>query len=290
MPNHEEPTIVSITNPSAPVYQAALDQQRSSLWAMPKEQLERKPALDPSASAVLAEATANKLQAYRGEVVAQFGEAAGIKLDELTPVARATLQADVEYAGTAATTDIAALAEPVRSDYQLLITDSDSLANRKLLDPKRLEPARDIQGYAALIRSVLVLVFVLREQWPQLKDHTPLTEADLDRAAANAQRMQAALGNRDNNVNRAPAAELRLRALSKLIHLYEEVRRMMTFLRWYDGDVDTIVPSLWAGRGGRKARSADDGTDPTADPTSDNGEPAAPGGAVPINGTGPFMA
>jgi hypothetical protein len=286
MPNLEEPTVVSITTPNAPVYQAALDQQRPSLWAMPKEQIERKPALDPTAAAVIAEASANKLQAHRGEVVAQFGEAAGAKIDELTPVARATLQADIEYAGTATTTDIVALSEPVRSDYQLLITDSDSLANRKLLDPKRLESARDIQGYSALIHSVLVLVFVLREQWPQIEDHTPLTAADLDRAATNAQHMQVALGNRDNNVNRAPAAELRLRALSRLIHLYEEIRRMMSFLRWYEDDVDTIVPSLWAGRGGRKARSQDDG----GSPVIDDGEPQSPTGPVPNNGGAPFTA
>lgn len=285
------PTVVSITPTTAPVYQAALDARRSSFWAMPKEEVERKTALDPSAAAVTAEASAIKLQAHRDEVVAQFGEAGGAKLDELIPVAHATIQADIEYAGTSNTTDIAALSDVVRTDHHLLITDADSLGNRGLLDPARLEPARDIQGYTALIRSVLVLVFVLREQWPQIKDHTPITEADLDRAAANAQRMQAALGARDNNVNRAPAAELRVRALSTLIHLYEEIRRMMMFLRYYDGDVDTIVPSLWAGRGGRKARSESD-VDPDADSPAidDDGEPSTPITPSPINGGGPFTS
>jgi hypothetical protein len=87
-------------------------------------------------------------------------------------------------------------------------------------------------------------------------------------------------------VARAAAAELRVRALSQLIHLYDAILQMMTYLRWKQGDIDTIMPSLWAGRGGRKARTTDD----TEDPVIDAGEPQSPVGPVPNNGGAPFTA
>ena len=60
-------------------------------------------------------------------------------------------------------------------------------------------------------------------------------------AEATAQRLSTALGDRDIGVNRAPAVELRSRAVRKLIMLYEALRRMMTYLRWYQDDVDDIT-------------------------------------------------
>ena len=191
---------------------------------------------------------------HRAELVAQFGALASELLDELTSVARATRQADIEVTGDTPSNDLSAMNEVVRTDHRLLFTDGEGLVNRALLDPLRLDAARDVQGYQALIRSVLVLVHVLRERLPQAKGRTPLTEADLDRAEENAQRMSAALGDRENGVSRAPALELRARAVSKLTRRYEELRRMMTYVRWHQGDADVIVPSLWANRG-HKSRS-----------------------------------
>ena len=289
MPNPKPSEVVSAT--SAPAYRAALDAQRAELMAMPEQEVERKLTLDASAAAIIAESAAKKVQPYRAELVAQFGKDAGTLVDTLPNLARATRQADIEVAGTASRSDLSEENEVLRGEYQLLMTDSESLANRKLLDAKRLEPARDVQGYQALIRSVLLLVFVLREHWAQIKSHTPITEADLDRAEATAQRMSTALGDRDIGVGRAPAVELRSRAISKLTRTYEELRRMMTYVRWYQDDVDEITPSLWAMRS-RKSRSANDGSNgtdnPAIDPTVDADAPPPPATPSPNNGGSPF--
>lgn len=284
MTNKQNNEIIFTNN--GPVYRVALDERRPSLMAMAEAEIERRSRLDPTAAAITAEASAAKLAEFRPDAVAQFGKSAGAQFDELRPVARAVRQADVEYIGTSATVDVSALNDVVRTDYRLLMTDADGLANRNLIDPARLEPARNVQGYQALIGSVLVLVFVLRERWSEIKDHTPLTEADLDRAESNALHMSAVLGSRDNKAVRAAAAELRVRALSKLIHLYDAILQMMTYLRWKQGDIDVIMPSLWAGRGGRKARTTDD----SGDPVIDVAEPQSPAGPVPNNGGAPFVA
>ncbi len=280
MPTLEHDTSSSTPNPLA--YRAALDGLRASLMAMPEEQVRRTVTLDATAAAMIAEASANKAEPFRAALTAQFGTAATAVLDALPVIARATRQTEIELAGAAVSNDLSAMHEEVRAAYQLLVTDAGSLANRKLLDPKRLEAARDIQGYQALVDSTLVLVLVLRERWAELAAHTPLKLADLDRAETVAQRMSAAMGDRDNGVSRAPAMELRARALSKLLQTYEEVRRMMTFLRWHQDDADAITPSLWAARGRRSRGGGNE------DVVTD--EPASPGTPSPNNGGGPFIS
>ena len=84
--------------------------------------------------------------------------------------------------------------------------------------------------------------------------------------------------------------ELRARALSRLVRVYEELRRMMTFLRWHQDDVHAITPSLWANRG-RRGRARD--VEPEPKPSDDDVVPDAPGGPFapsPNNGGPPFTA
>ena len=50
----------------------------------------------------------------------------------------------------------------------------------------------------------------------------------------------------------SPSADLRQRAHTLLVTTYDQVRRMLTFLRWAEGDVERIAPSFWRARGGRK--------------------------------------
>jgi hypothetical protein len=81
----------------------------------------------------------------------------------------------------------------------------------------------------------------------------------------------------------------RARALSRLVRVYEEVRRMVTFLRWHQDDVDAITPSLWAGRHRRgRARDLEPGPSPTDDIVHEG--PLAPVVPSPNNGGPPFSA
>lgn len=264
------------------VNRAALEGVRASLLAMPEDAVHRTLTLEANAAATLAEASAKKLEPYRAALVGQFGEQAGRVLDDVLVLARATQQADIELAATEIPSDLSPRHEEVRRAYQLLITDADALANRGHLDPSVLDAARDIQGYRALIRSTRVLVQTLREHWSSFEGRSPLSIADLDQAELAAQRMAQAMGDRDYGVSRAPAAELRARALSKLVDSYDEVRRMMTFVRWQQDDVDALAPSLWASRGRRRGRSAEpvEGGGPVIDapviegPVPNNGGPA----------------
>jgi len=86
--------------------------------------------------------------------------------------------------------------------------------------------------------------------------HLRRGHADLDRAATLAATFANALGEREKATSStSEPAELRVRAYTQLVTTWDEIRRVVTFLRWHQGDVDALAPSLWAGRGRRSDES-----------------------------------
>ncbi|MGE0785540.1 MAG: hypothetical protein AB7S26_07620 [Sandaracinaceae bacterium] len=267
----------------------ALEELRPRLMAIPGDELFRDPKLDPTNAATIAAAAAKKVLPFRASLVELFGASAGTRVDELPKVARATQQADIAAAAAAAPTDLSSMHKEVRTQYDLLFTDTQALVNRHFIPETELDKARDIQGYEATVRSTLILVAILRRFWGRVQEHTPLTEADLDRASSIASRMQDTKGERDQGVLQVPANEVRMRALSLLIREYREVARQIGYLRYWEGDANAIAPSLWSGRGRRAGHGgADEDLDEDviedvldepvmSGPTSGPGVPVDPG-------------
>ena len=54
------------------------------------------------------------------------------------------------------------------------------------------------------------------------------------------------------------AAELRVRAFTLFVHAYSNARRAVTYLRWHEGDADSIAPSLYAGRSNGRMKPSED--------------------------------
>jgi hypothetical protein len=260
--NDSNPTPITPIDPQA----RALEVLTPRIVAMTAEDVLRDTKLDATHAGTVGAATAKKLAPYRATLVAQFGAESGARVDDLPMLARACQQADIAEAAAAAPSDLTALYQEVREHYDILLTDAQSLVNRKFLPATELDKARDTRGYEGMVRSTLILVTLLRAWWPKLKDHTPLKDADLDRGQQLAEHLRDTIGERDQAVQSLPAVEVRLRALSLLVRSYVELRREMSYLRWYQEDVDAIVPSLWAGRG-RRARSE------TSDVTPEDGIP-----------------
>jgi hypothetical protein len=268
---------------------AALDARREALMAMPGDRIQRSAKLDVGFAAETVMGRIPQIAPHRAALVALFGAMAGTLVDGLLTDARAAKQADVELLMGPPNGDYSEMEADVRAEHTLLITDAQSLANRRLLDAPRIEPARSVASYRALIQSTLALVALFNEKWPLIKDHTPITQTDLVRAANKADAMLLAIGEREQGSTRAPAAELRVRALSALLNNYDQVRRMLSYLRWEEDDADAIAPSLYARRGARRQRE-EDGVEPTTTPTTptSNTEPpvASPVTGVPAS---PFV-
>lgn len=280
MPNDDlEPP----TNPVA--LKEALDRMRPQLEEMPpSDVLEAK--LDATRGAGVVIGSLPRIEKHRAAMVAQFGEQATAQLDELPIIANATKQADIELAAADSATNLSERFAQVAEDHQLLLTDADALANRKLLERSRVDSGRPSQGYRTTATSTLVLISLFRERWEHIKERTPQTLEELDAAEARAQALLRLLDEREQGSTRLPAAEMRARALSRLIHTYGEVRRMLTYVRWWEEDADELAPSLWSNR--RKGRPpAVDPVEVATPPVVDPSVPVLPPPVDP-NSSGPF--
>lgn len=252
----------------------ALEQVRAELLAMPEGHVLRATRASPWTTAASVEAAVLKTAAHRDALIALCGERARTVLDGLPIYARAVVLAAIEARATAPGNNIAELHDAVRDAYDLIITELNSLVMRKVLDASVIAPARGIRGYAKAIESTRVAVFVARKHWGTIVGKTQLTEAILHEADGHADRLQRAIIDRDHRVSRAPAIELRARALSKLLSEYDELRRMLTYLRWHQGDYDELAPSPFANRRrARRAREEDEDLGAPAEPPSPSDGP-----------------
>ena len=96
---------------------------------------------------------------------------------------------------------------------------------------------------------------VYRVDWAKLSGHTTLREHELDAAESTAAELNHAFATRAERYKALQAAnEQRRRNFTLLARAYDEVRRGIHFLRWYEGDADDIAPSLYQGRGGSRRK------------------------------------
>jgi len=80
---------------------------------------------------------------------------------------------------------------------------------------------------------------------------------------------------------RAKTAEMMRRAFTLFCRMYSDVRRAISYLLWHEGNVDEVIPSLYAGRGGSKKKETPDAA-PNLTPVAASSSPAANG--VPAHG------
>lgn len=137
----------------------------------------------------------------------------------------------------------------------LLTTDAQSCIKRGLLDGSVLKGIVGTTGYRALAHDVMLLSGLLRGALPTLGDRMSTKDAELDEADVLCAMLTDQVTMRENApLIVAEAAKTRLRAFTLLSRTYDEVRRIVTFVRWYEDDVDDFAPSFYAGRGGKKRK------------------------------------
>ena len=278
------PTPVS---PNA-AFNNALESRRAHLLSLDAASL-RIIRVDPVVIVNASIGAAPRLEKFRAELVARFGDEATELLDALRPAALALKQADADFDGITEGNALPPIHQELLAKHAVMLKDAESLVLRGHLAADALMNAREVRGYQATIDSAMVLVSVLRRNWATIGGITPITDQDLADIETVALQLTDALSMRDQASLRGPATDLRLRAINDAFRTYDQLRRMMTFLRWDEGDVDQILPSLFVGRGRKPAN--DDGTDPTgpftpivepfepapvpvADPSPNNGGPA----------------
>jgi len=152
-----------------------------------------------------------------------------------------------------------------------LFNDAHYLGQRGIVDGKRIESVKCLNGFRNVATDLMALVNLFRASWGDVAGKCAISEADLALATTLSQRIFKGVAVRERNqAISAQSAVLRQRAYSLLFNGYDEIRSIVSFLRWKQGDADDFAPSLFAGR--RSGRR--DGTPDEQD------APATPGGAV----------
>lgn len=224
------------------------------------------------------------------------------QLDKLRDYAFALARAHSAYRSAVSPSDPnGAIADELIAIRDLLVTDALALGKRKLLDLNIVDKHRSGLGYKAIAVDVDGLVALLREAAPRVAGKTAVTEEELEHAARLAQRLVTGIGIKEQDPVVLDAATLlREQAFTLFINAYDEVRRAVIYLRWHEGDADTIAPSLWAGRNKRSSNEAlspessapapgtsgSSGIAPT--PATSGINPSSPSG-VGLPGSSPFM-
>lgn len=232
---------------------SSLDPYRARLDAMEDAPPLWTRGLDVQVAVGIVNANFARIRLLREAVAEQFGEAAAARLDELPRLAEATRDAHFAWVASRERVVLSVLHTALREEHALLWGDAQSLANRKVIAKKRLALARSTHGYEQTILSVHLLLVLFREAL-NAGVNTPIRWEDLKRIEAKAQYFFVCVSVRALRKDKLPAKETRKRMLTLLLREYDEVRRMLHFIRWHEDDADAIAPSLWIKTGRSKRR------------------------------------
>lgn len=128
--------------------------------------------------------------------------------------------------------------------------------------PRTQDLANDLVRYHALFTG----------GWSRIERNTAIKLADLELAQTLGLLLLTALGARAVEAPTTPDAAHPATwvdaSFTLFANSYDQLRRAVTYLRWKEGDVDALLPSLWAQSGaGRPAKTEPEPIDPTPAPT-----------------------
>jgi hypothetical protein len=136
-------------------------------------------------------------------------------------------------------------ASPLR---ERMLASAGALVAFGLLDAEAVAVIRRGTGHLDTIQDLLSLGELLRQAGPEVVSKTPLVPADIERAIQLGELLLEALGQQregtDGSNDRGEAEEQLAKAFELFRRAYEEYRRTINHIRWYEGDADEIAPSL----------------------------------------------
>ena len=161
-----------------------------------------------------------------------------------------------------------------------LLGDAEALAARELLDRESVQTIRSGQGNLDTANDLVALSALLGASWAKIEHKTAASAEEVHRAGDLGPLLIAALGVREHGTTATPAeaADRKVRAFTLFTTAYDQVRRGVTYLRWNEGDADSLAPSLYKGRGGSRGASAAKGEGSGAGDLEEQANAAATGG------------
>jgi hypothetical protein len=250
---------IEATNLSVqPRLRSALERAKPKFSVIPKEDLQQI-TLDPLSMTATVQGSLPKIMVLREQILSEAPKFDISNLDQLETYALALLQAQSEHvSATIPPEEIAKLGDEATQLREFFLADATALGKRGYINVRTLNELSGTVGYKNVAGDVLVLAAIFRHNWATISSKTGVTEAELDRAEVIGDQLIRAVGVREQGPAKVAAATLeRQQAYTLFVNTYNQVRRVVNFLRWDDGDADDIAPSLYAGRTSKKKTDAD---------------------------------
>lgn len=247
----------------------------SAMEALPKEQVITALNVDPMNVVTLVSGCIDRIVALKEQAARLLPHADLSVFDNVESLVLALGYAAARHkAASAPALSLEELSGKLVDLHEVFRGECALAVKRGLLPAQPLRQLRGTKGHRNQAADVLMMVALLRDNWSRIKDRTGLTAEEVDEGEMYADQLLTAIGERAM----APATasltlDLRQRAYTLFMRAYEEIRRIVTYLRWYEGDADLIAPTVYASR---KKGKADDGTPEEATPETTPAEPAMP--------------
>jgi hypothetical protein len=250
------PSTSSSSAPSAPNAAAeAFAKIEPELAALAAEEL-APITVDVSAAVTAVLAAAPKILAHREEIVEQLPLHPIEQIDELTTYAHGAWYAHLLHTYASGSPEAAkAMIDEAQKLREDLLVAAEALAHRGMLDADVVAKIRKGQGHADTANDLTTLAQVFTASWSKVGSKTAVERSEVDRAAELGPAVMVAIDVRKHGAKSTDTEGQRARAFALLARAYDGCRRALAYLRWAEGDADTIAPSLFKKRAGRKPGS-----------------------------------
>jgi hypothetical protein len=257
----------------------------SELLALPSEFLTGV-NLDIMASVITAAGVLPEVTTYRPAIIEQLPKFDIVSFDKLPQYAMAAAYAHTAHlVATQPSDQSKALFAEAVALHDILSGDLGNLAKRGIVKPELLREIKGATSYKNVQSDLQMMTVIYKSGGEKIAGKSTVTPEDIARAEKLVSWLIQSVGLREQGpATVAKTLDLRIRAFSKFTHTYSDARRAIGYLRWHENDVDSIIPSLYAGRGGRKKETEVPVV--VAPPST----PAQLGGIVPANGATPAEA
>jgi hypothetical protein len=193
--------------------------------------------------------------------------------DQLEDRALALGHAQTVYESTRhPTPSLQTLSRAASSAHGIALSEVNILAERGLIPKQKLANLKGGNGYWNRADDLFTLSEMVKSNWSKVSNRTTVTLAELDHLEQLADQINQALGVRKQHPEvQARAARERQAAYTLFIKAYNEVRAAIVYVRRNENDADTLMPSLYAKRNGRKKKPAV--KEPVVAPPAANNQP-----------------
>jgi hypothetical protein len=230
--------------------------------------------LDIPRAASMAIGAVPGLVALRPRIISEAPAFAIEKLDRLREYALGAWYAHIlAMPPTSAGSPMQPLLEEAGPLREELLAAAGALARRGFFDPGKVADVRSGAGHIDTATDLVTLGSMFDAEWSKVSSKTAIEKHEVDRAIALGTELLTAMGARlqpdGEPVTTAEAVDRRARAFTLFMKAYDACKRVVSFLRWEQGDADRIAPSLFVRS--RRGKSAEEPPPPVVPDSPANG-------------------